>query len=159
MGDNKFFVIAHLEPGQDTRVEWLVLDDVRPFIDRRTTLGSSDSVTEALIAVLPPPDELQDAIVRLTVEYPREWDSLIDEPALRRHAAAAFEFHFVRRPRTEARIRLPADQTVSSLSPLDLLDQYWLASKTDPHEARALQELARSILSTDEDNDPSPNPL
>jgi hypothetical protein len=44
----------------------------------------------------------------------------------------------------EARIRLPADQTVSSLSPLDLLDQYWRASHTE--DAGELQKLAQEII-------------
>jgi hypothetical protein len=87
---------------------------------------------------------MADAIVRLTVDCLREWDTLIDEPALRRYAEAAFEFHLVKHPQIESRIRLPADQTVSSLGPLELLDQYWRASKTD--EAEALQKMAKEII-------------
>ena len=79
-------------------------------------------MTEALKSALPPQQELEGAIVKLTVNYPREYDALIDEPALRKYAEKAFEFHLVRRPQTESRVRLPADQTVSSLSPLELLE-------------------------------------
>jgi hypothetical protein len=61
----------------------------------------------------------------------------------------AFEFHLVKRPQTEARIRLPADQTVSSLSPLDLLDQYWRATQSDPAESQALQRLAARVIGDD----------
>jgi len=68
---------------------------------------------------------------------------------LRKYAEDAFEFHLVKRPQMEARIRLPADQTVSSLSPLDLLDQYWRAAKVE--DADALQKLAQEIISTDEE--------
>ena len=71
---------------------------------------------------------------------------LIDEPALRRYAEAAFEFHLIKRPQIEARIRLPADQTVSSLSPLELLDQYWRASHTDENETTILKKLAKEII-------------
>lgn len=148
--DDKFFVIAEVEKGQ-TQVEWRKLEGVRPFIDRRATLETGENVTETLIAALPKPETLQDAIVRLTVEYPREWDTLIDDAALRKHAEGAFEFHLVKRPQVEARIRLPADQTVSSLSPLDLLDQYWKASHTD--DAEALQQLAQEILAGDEESE------
>jgi exonuclease SbcD len=84
------------------------------------------------------------AILRLTVEYPREWDSLIDEPALRAHTAGAFEFHLIKRPQVEARIRLSADQTVTSLSPLDLLEQYWQAAHIDDSET--LQKMAKGII-------------
>jgi exonuclease SbcD len=92
------------------------------------------------------------AVVKLTVEYPREFDALIDEAALRKQAERSFEFHLVKRPQTEARIRLPADQTVSSLSPLELLDQFWRATKVE--EAEELQSLAREIL-TDETSETS----
>ncbi len=108
-------------------------------------------MTETLKSALPDPGEMDDAIVRLTVEYPREWDTLIDDGALRKHTENAFEFHLVKRPQVEARIRLPADQTVSSLSPLDLLDQYWKASHTE--DAEELQKLAQEILAGDEESE------
>jgi exonuclease SbcD len=105
-------------------------------------------VTKTLVSALPKPKGLEGAIVRLTVEYPREWDTLIDDAALRKHTESCFEFHLVKRPQVEARIRLPADQTISSLSPLDLLDQYWRAAHTvDNGDREALQKLAFEIIS------------
>jgi exonuclease SbcD len=150
--DDKFFVIARVARGK-TKVEWRKLENVRPFIDRRLELQSAENVTEALKAALPPPEEIEGAIVRLIVEYPREWETLIDEQALRAHAAGSFEFHLVKRPQVEARIRLPADQTVSSLSPLDLLDQYWRASHTEGMEIETLQKLAREIVAGEQENE------
>ena len=147
-GDDKFFIIAEVEKG-NTKVEWRQLTGVRPFIDRFVQLESPNDVTAALKASLPAPGQLADAILRLTVDYPREWDSLIDEPALRRYAEAAFEFHLIKRPQIEFRIRLPADQAISSLSPLELLDQYWQASKTG--EAEALQKLAKEIIEEEQE--------
>ncbi len=144
--DEKFFIIAEVQKGA-AQVEWRKLSGVRPFVDRRAVLKSAENANEVLRAALPPSEEMIDAIVRLTVEYPRELDSLIDEPALRKHAAQAFEFHLAKRPLVEGRIRLPADQTVSSLSPLDLLEQYWRASKvSQQEEVAALQSLAREII-------------
>ncbi len=148
--DDKFFIIAEVGKGQ-TQVEWRKLKGVRPFIDRRAVLQSDENVTETLIKTLPLAKALENAIVRLTVEYPREWDTLIDDAALRKHAEGAFEFHLAKRPQVEARIRLPADQTVSSLSPLDLLDQYWKASHTK--DADELQQLAQEILAGDEESE------
>jgi DNA repair protein SbcD/Mre11 len=147
--DDKFFVIAEVAKGK-TQVQWRKLKGVRPFVDCRAVLKSSENVTEKLIAVLPKPEKLRDAILRLTVEYPREWDTLIDDTALRKYTEGAFEFHLVKRPQVEARIRLPADQTVSSLSPLDLLDQYWRASHTE--DAEELQKLAQEILAGEEES-------
>ncbi len=149
-GDDKFFVIAEVAK-QNTKIRWVELAGTRVFIDRRVLLESAENVTAVLKSALPAQKMLRDAIVRLTVEYPREWDTLIDEPALRQHAAGAFEFHLIKRPQTEARIRLPADQTASSLSPLELLAQYWKAVHVDPAEAGELQKLARQIMSEEQD--------
>ena len=141
--DDKFFIVAEIEKGR-TQVEWRQLTGVRPFIDRYLQLESPDDVTAALERILPAPEQVADAILRLTVDYPRAWDQLIDEPALRRYAQAAFEFHLIKRPQIESRIRLPSDQTVSSLSPLELLEQYWLASHTENVEM--LRRMAKEIL-------------
>jgi exonuclease SbcD len=147
--DDRYFVIADVKRGR-TEVEWKKLEGARRFIDRRFVLTSSEAVMENLKSALPMPKEIEGAILRLTVEYPREYDPLIDETALRKYTETAFEFHLVRRPQMEARIRLPADQTVSSLSPLELLDQYWRAAKVE--EADALQKLAQEILSEDNEH-------
>jgi exonuclease SbcD len=157
--DDRFFVIAEVARGE-TKVHWRKIEGARPFIERRAVLkpdfsaveGSSDKVTEMIKASLPGPGELEGAIVKLSIEYPREYDALIDEAALRQYAERAFEFHLVKRPQAETRVRLPADQAVSSLSPLELLDQYWRASHVDPTEAEALQKLAREILSGDNES-------
>jgi len=89
--------------------------------------------------------DLSDAIVKLVVEYPRELDTMIDEPALRKHAEKAFEFHLVKRPQIESRVRIPEGQAVSSMSPLELLEQYFDSAKVK--DANELQKLAREIIS------------
>jgi DNA repair protein SbcD/Mre11 len=68
---------------------------------------------------------------------------------MRKYTDKTFEFHLVKRPQIEARIRLPADKTVSSLSQLDLLDIYWRSSHMDPADIEALRKLAGEILSND----------
>ncbi len=145
--EDRFFVVAEVEAGKDTRVEWRKLTGTRPFVDCRARLQSGDDANEILLAALPSQKKIQDAIVRLVVEYPREMDALIDEAALRKYMENAFEFHFVKRPQIETRVRLPEDQSVSSLSPLELLDIYWRAAKIK--EADALQSLAHEIISGD----------
>jgi DNA repair protein SbcD/Mre11 len=145
--EDRYFVIADVEKGRDTEVEWIQLTGVRRFIDRRASLTSSEEATKQLLAALPNPKEMSEAIVRLVVEYPREWDSLIDESALRKYAADAFEFHFVKRPQVESRVRIDEGQVVSSLSPLDLLGQYFQAAKVN--DADYLKTLAQEIISED----------
>ena len=144
-GDDKFFIIAEITRSKTT-VQWRKLENIRPFIDRRIALKSPENVTEMLKSALPQQEVLNGAIVRLTVDYIREWDTLIDEPALRRYAENAFEFHLIKHPQIEARIRLPGNQTIGSLSPLELLDQYWRASHAENDEADALQKMAKGII-------------
>jgi exonuclease SbcD len=156
--DDRCFVLADVTRGR-TRVTWKKLTQARKFIERRITFDPlpadsesfSENVMHVLQSALPSPDELAGSIVKLTVEYPREYDALIDEPALRKYAADAFEFHLVRRPQIETRVRLPADQTVGSLSPLELLEQYWRAAHVEPQEIAALEELAKRVLVDDEE--------
>ncbi|MFT3891965.1 MAG: exonuclease SbcCD subunit D [Anaerolineales bacterium] len=141
----RFFVIVNVEKGQDTKVEWRELDGTRPFIERRTLLQSGENVTEVLKSCLSM--DMTGAIVKLVVEYSRELDTLIDEPALRKHAEKAFEFHLVKRPQTEARVRIPEGQVVSSMSPLELLTQYFDAAKVNDKDD--LQKLAKEIIAED----------
>jgi exonuclease SbcD len=144
--DDKFYIIAEVERGS-TRVEWKKIDGTRPFLEGRAVLRSSENVTEVLKSALP--KKMSGAIVRLIVEYPREFDALIDESALRKFAKDAFEFHLVKRPQSEARVRIPEGQVVSSMSPLDLLEQYFASAKVE--DAEELKKLAQEIISEDLD--------
>ena len=95
-------------------------------------------------------EELQGSITRLVLQYPRAWDPLIEESPIREHCEETFEFHLIRQPQTEARIRLPENQLAGSLSPLELLDHYWAASQTPEEERDRLNELAQEIIRQDE---------
>jgi DNA repair protein SbcD/Mre11 len=143
--DDKFFILARIERG-GTDIEWRKLEGVRPYFDRFLRLESSEDVTAQLMAALPLPEKLEGAIVRLVVEYPRDWEALLDENALRLYMGACFEFHLVKRPQLETRIRLPEDQAVGSLTPLELLELYWRASHADAEESQALAKLAAELL-------------
>jgi exonuclease SbcD len=143
--DEKFYVIAHLERGA-VQVEWRQLKNLRPFVDRYVCLQNADSVTDQLRRALPAPDELAGAVVRLVIEYPRDWEALIDEAALREHAVESFEFHLVKRPQMEARIRLPGDQAIGSLTPVELLDLYWRASHVELQASQELSRLAAQVI-------------
>lgn len=143
--DEKYFIIAHIEKGH-TRIDWRKLSGIRPFIDRSLRLENQKDITRQLIAALPTKEKLEGAIIRLTVEYPREWETLIDETSLQDYTSAAFEFRLQKKPQMETRIRLPEDQTIGSLSPLELLEKYLLANHIEPEEVEALKKLAVDIL-------------
>jgi DNA repair protein SbcD/Mre11 len=153
--DDKFFVIAGVSKGQ-TSLEWRVLDGVRPFIDRFLCLDGPENVTQRIQEILPAPDKFKGAIVRLTLEYPREWESLIDEASLREYLMDAFELHLVKRPQVDVRIRLPEDQGIGSLSALELLEKYWSAVHTDGQNSAELLKLAAEIISCTDENDGRP---
>ncbi len=144
--DEKSFVIAHLQRGQ-TVFERRPLPG-RRFIDRTVRLASPENLLEQMQQALPPQAELAEAVVRLAVDYPREWEPYLDEPALRQYTEAAFEFHLVRRPQMQTRLRLPEDVLISSLTASQLLDKYWEVLKTSEQDRVPLQKLAEDIISS-----------
>ncbi len=146
VADDKFFVIAEIEKGAPTKVHWHKLKGVRPFIDRFIRLENGDNVTAQVLAVLPVSGQMSGAIVRLVLEYPKDLEKLIDEAALREQTKSCLEFHLVKRPQMEARVRLPADQSIAALTPLELLDYYWKSLHLNEGEAQALQALAGQVL-------------
>ena len=148
--EDKFFVIAEVEAGQPTRVAWRKLE-TRPFLDLYHVIETPEEVTAELLALFPPPEQLRGAIVRLRLEYPAEWEALIDDAALHRAASEAFEFHLVKRPQVETRVRLQQDAEINTLSPLDLLALYWQSIHADPDETAILQDMAREVLSMQEE--------
>jgi DNA repair protein SbcD/Mre11 len=149
VGDDKFFIVANVGCGQ-TKVEWRELKHIRPFVDRAIKLTSAEGITDQLRGALPPEKKIENAIVRLVVDYPREWEAQIDEAALREYTAGAFEFHLVKRPQMDARVRLPEGQLAGSMTSLELLEKYWEVNHVDPEVADELQGLAAEILQGDD---------
>jgi exonuclease SbcD len=146
-GDDKFFVIAHLEKGKATAVEWRKLEG-RRFIDRILRLERSTDIYQQILSVLPVQEEMANTVLRLVLEYPFEWDGMIDEQSLRRHTEGCLEFHFIRRPQRETRLRIPQNQEISSLGPLDLLDLFLHTLDTSDDEAEALRKLAGVVIAS-----------
>jgi exonuclease SbcD len=147
--DDKFFVLADVEKGK-TDLDWRELKDIRPFHDCSLELTSQKDITDQITNALPAQDVMKNAVVRLVLEYPRAWAPLIDEKIIQEYASGAFEFHFVKRPQMDERIRLPQDQTVGDLSPSDLLERFWQASHVPEEDVEALQSLAASIITGEE---------
>ena len=142
--DDKGFVIAEVEKG-NTSYRFVKLHG-RAFFDRLVRLSMEDRAMEKILASSPNEAEAENAIFRLVIEYPRELEADIDEPALRQKFASALEFHLVRRPQAEARLRLPTDQNIASYSPLELLTTYWKSTHAQPRDLAGLQTLAQSIF-------------
>jgi len=145
--DKKYFILADVSKGK-TKVDWQELKGTRPFIDISVKLESDQEINATLQAALPSQEDMAGAIVRMVIEYQREWESLIDETTLRNISSEAFEFHLVRRPIMESRVRLPEGRATSSLSPLEMLDIYWDATHRDlaGEKKQKLNKLAKSII-------------
>jgi exonuclease SbcD len=145
--DEKFFIIAEVEKGH-TDVHWRKLTHVRPFIDLSIELQSDQEINRLLQEKLLSKGTLNEAIVRMVIEYPRDWEPMIDETALRKAAENAFEFHLVKRPQIQARVRLPEGKAASSMGALELLDVYWDASEKDMDRSKkeTLNRLAKTIM-------------
>jgi len=148
--DDKYYIVAHVEKG-DTGVNWHRLENIRPFIDRHLSVEDKEDITAQALDALSPQEKMTDSIVRLVLEYPRAWEPLIDEGAIQDFAQEAFEFHLVKQPMSEVRIRLPQDQTVGSLTSMELLDKYWKASHLPEEDMEDLNELAEEIIYPDEE--------
>lgn len=145
--DKKFFIIAEVAKGE-TQVTWRELKNIRPFIDIFVKLESDQSINQVLQSSMPAEEDIPNAIIRMVIEYQKEWESLIDEAALRTLADEAFEFHLVKRPQMQSRVRLPEGWVAGSLANLDLLDIYWKTSSTDmgSKKKEVLNQLAKSIM-------------
>ena len=145
INDQKQFVIAEIEKGQPTRLRNFELPG-RRFIDRALVLERPQDVMQQVMAALPPQSEMKDAIVRLTISYTRALENQIDEPTIRAYADQAFEFHLLRKPQMDARLRLPQDQAVMHMEPLELLDLYWKSMHGDQKENQKLIAIAGEII-------------
>ncbi len=147
--DDKYFLIADVKKGK-TELDWRRLENIRPFIDVFLKLHSSEAITDQIKKALPSEKKLEGSVTRLVLEYPRAWDPLIDEKAIRELVKESFEFHFLKQPQYEPRIRLPKDRAIGSLTPEELLAQYWESSQTPVEDQKALNQLAGQILHSDE---------
>ncbi len=142
--DDKHFVIVKVEKGK-SQVKWHKLVG-RRFFDRKLELTSSEDVQGQVERLLPPPEEMKDAIGRLTITYPREWEAFIDEPAIRRHAQDAFEFHFIRHPQLRIGARVPNDESLLGKNPVDQLNYYWKNLGLPEENGKELKPLAEEIM-------------
>jgi len=154
--DEKGFIIAKVDKGKTT-YRFIKLNG-RAFFDRLVRLTMEDRVMEKILSASPAEAEAANAIVRLVIEYPRELEAEIDESVLRQKFASALEFHLIRRPQQEARLRLPPNQTIASLTPLELLSTYWNSIHTQPRDLEGLQSLASSIIQSVSGSEPGENP-
>ena len=143
--DEKTFVITEIEKGMSTKFKWMKLEG-RPFFSRSVTVDDPESVQVQIMKAIPAPDVIRDSMFRLILTYPKDWEAMIDEAAIRRAAEDAFEFHLIWRPLSPARLRLSGDMEIANLSPGELLALYWKTVAPETKEIDVLNELAGEII-------------
>jgi exonuclease SbcD len=152
--DEKYYVIATVEKGK-TDYTFHPLHG-RQFIDIKVGFPQSASMPDVtefmgrITEAMPKKENFRNAIVRVTVEYPRDWETLLDEPALREITKDAFEFHLIKHPQREASVRLPPGKNLASMSSMELLDVYIKTVKINESDAEEIRILANSIYSSSE---------
>jgi exonuclease SbcD len=151
INEEKGFIIAEIEKGH-TDYRWQQLP-IRRFLDYRVELEDLLGVNEKIMAALPASEELTDAIVRLTLVYPSDLETLIDEARIYDHAQKAFAFQLIKKPITEARTRLGDSFEASSMTHAELLELYWKRQHIeDKDERERLQKLAEELISQSQSN-------
>lgn len=161
--DQKYFVLVELEKG-NTRIDWIPLNgrhfsektiDLRNFAKEIGSgkIPQSQDVMNYITNHLPDQEEIIDSITRLTLIYPQDWESLIDNSMIEFHYKDSFEEHIIHKPQTNIRLRLSEDESISSMNPIDLLEMYLLRENIDQNEIVDLQKIASKIIYNQEDHD------
>jgi len=143
--DEKVFIEAYLEAGKQTTYKKIALNG-RKFISETVQVSDPEKSQAQIMDAIPAENELQDAMFRLIVTYPREWEAMIDEEAIRRACELAFELHLIRRPISASRLRLPDDVIVGKMTHAELLEKYWETVETEPGEINVLARMADGIM-------------
>jgi hypothetical protein len=87
-----------------------------------------------------------DAVCRVQLSYPRDWEPLVDEVAIAQWFRESLSFQILKHRHSEKRSRLGDTVAVEELRPEDLLKQYWQTIGLDEEEAKAMQNLAAEVL-------------
>jgi DNA repair protein SbcD/Mre11 len=142
--EQKGFVLATVGRGKTTwTFERL---NTRRFLDITIDTASADSFMADVLSQLPSAEAVAGAICRVQLNYPRDWEPLLDENAINEHFAGALSVQVQKHRQAEKRSRLGDTTAVESLTPAELLQTYWRSSGLDETEIAALQALATEVL-------------
>lgn len=147
--EHKGFVLAEISKGHAAwRFERL---KTRRFLDIVVDTPGAESFMEDVMRQLPLEEETDGAICRVQLNYPRDWEPLVDEKAIATRFTGALSLHIQKHRQTEKRARLGDTVGVESLSPLQLLEMYWQTIELEGEEAGQMQAIAREVLSAVDD--------
>ncbi|MHC1772320.1 MAG: exonuclease SbcCD subunit D [Flexilinea sp.] len=138
--EEKGFVIADIE-NHHTVYSFRKISG-RKFFNRELTIQKAETFQQEVMQVLPESRDVEDAMIRLTINYPREWDTFLDENELRKYMDKALEFHLIRKTTQIQRIRVLGDEGISSLDPPELLKKYCEMNSFETEETEMLMAQA-----------------
>jgi exonuclease SbcD len=142
--ETKGFVLAEVEKGRAT---WdFVALRTRPFHDFTPRTDSADTFMADIMRQLPEAEEVRDAICRVQLTYPRDWEPLLDEAAIAARFHEALLYQLVKHRESGDRTRLGELAAVEALAPEEMLDLYWRTISLDEDEAQAMKALAREVF-------------
>ena len=142
--EQKGYVLADVKRGETTW-EFVPLK-TRRFIDLAIDTPSADSFMADIMDRLPDANKVAGAVCRLRLNYPRDWEPLLDENGIAEQLKEALSFQILKDRSTAKRSRLGDTTAVDQLTPLDLLETYWRTVDLEAEEMGAMQELAKEIL-------------
>ncbi|MCP4422624.1 MAG: exonuclease SbcCD subunit D [Chloroflexi bacterium] len=146
--EDKRFVLAEVGKGE-THWEFRKLN-TRRFIDPDSITPRSERFMADIMDQLPAAEDVADAICRVRLSFPRDDEPLLDERAILDHFQNAFDVKIQKHYQTSKRSRLGDSAGVETMTPLELLETYWLSEGLEVEELETMQTLAKGILG-DED--------
>lgn len=141
--EEKGFVLASVSRGQ-TIWEFRPLQ-TRKFLEVHFKPTSSESFLEEMRQQLPSPQEIQGAVCRLHIHYPKENESFFDENILTKYFQDALSFQIQKYRQFPERVRL--EKQVEALKPEDILSAYWKLLALPEEEQLAMKALAKQVFS------------
>ncbi|MEM7334141.1 MAG: exonuclease SbcCD subunit D [Chloroflexota bacterium] len=142
--EKKGFILADVTNG-DTNWQFIRLD-TRRFIDKKVETREADSFMADILNQLPLEDEVENAICRVSLSYPRDWEPMLDEKAILDRFKKALDIKIVKNYTVEDRTRLGDTVEFKSLTPIELLDKYWGTKGLHEANAAEMKALAQDIL-------------
>jgi exonuclease SbcD len=140
----KGFVLASVSKGH---TEWeFVKLNTRRFFTFPIQIHEGNTTTDEILAQLPEPEKVAEAICRVQLTYPADWESLLDEKAIFEHFREAFSIQIQKQRQMERRARLGESAQVEAMTPEELLATYWRTKEFDEPEIEAMLALAKEVL-------------
>ncbi|MFW6182570.1 MAG: metallophosphoesterase family protein [Chloroflexota bacterium] len=143
--EEKGFVLANVSHGE-SNWEFVKLE-TRQFIDLNIETPDADTFMADVMNQLPPRAKVRDAICRVRLSYPRDWEPLLDEAAIHDHFSEALSIQIQKHRQISKRARLGDTAAVETMAPEELLATYWQTIGLEAEEAAEMQKLAREVLS------------